>query len=153
MMISWPCTPLLSSSPKATLLPLNVQRSTWTWSYSTASPQWISSQTPNLFRTFAQTGTQFRFIAIIALWQWWKKQILGVPLYTSILVGLPTSFPFIAWARKFRVTYDSADCGSVFKVHTSQGLVKFKPTPKGLNALNLQQNLEAAFLLVNDMEL
>ena len=32
-------------------------------------------------------------------------------------------------------------------------MVEFKPTPKGLHALNLRENPEAAFILVNDVEL
>jgi hypothetical protein len=54
--------------------------------------------------------------------------------------------------RKFRVTYDSTDRNGVFQVHTKQGIVKFKPTPKGLHALNLKDNPDAAFLLVNDAD-
>ena len=33
--------------------------------------------------------------------------------------------------QKFRVTYDSTDCGGVFKVFTAEGVVEFTPTPKG----------------------
>jgi hypothetical protein len=51
---------------------------------------------------------------------------------------------------KFRVTYDSTDHDGVFQVHTKKGIVEFKPTPKGLHALNLKDNPKAAFLLVND---
>ena len=36
----------------------------------------------------------------------------------------------------------------MFKVHTSQGILEFKPTSKGLHALNLKDNPEAAHLLV-----
>ncbi len=32
-------------------------------------------------------------------------------------------------------------------------MVEFKPTPKGLHVLNLKQNPDAAFLLVNDADL
>ncbi len=51
------------------------------------------------------------------------------------------------------MTYNSRDCGGVFQVHTKKGIVEFKPTPKGLHALNLKANPEAAFLLVNDSNL
>ncbi len=30
--------------------------------------------------------------------------------------------------QKHHITYDSKDCGGVFKVHTSKGLLEFKPT-------------------------
>ena len=36
----------------------------------------------------------------------------------------------------------------MFKVHTSEGLLEFKPTSKGLYALDLRAQLEAAHLLV-----
>jgi hypothetical protein len=55
-------------------------------------------------------------------------------------------------AQKFRVTYDSTDCGGVFKVFTTEGVVEFKPTSKGLHAINLWDNPEAAFFLVNDAD-
>ncbi len=54
--------------------------------------------------------------------------------------------------RKFRVTYNSIDRNGVFQVHMKHGVVAFKPTPKGLNALNLKDNPDAAFLLVNDAD-
>ena len=54
--------------------------------------------------------------------------------------------------RRFWVTYDSTDRNGVFQVHTKHGVVEFKPTPKGLHALNLKDNPNAAFLLVNDAE-
>ena len=54
---------------------------------------------------------------------------------------------------KFQVTYDSSDCNGVFQVHTKQDIIEFKPTPKGLHALNLKDNPKAAFLLVNDADI
>jgi hypothetical protein len=51
------------------------------------------------------------------------------------------------------VTCNSLDRGGVFQVHTAKGIVKFKPTPKGLHALNLKKNPKAAFILVDDMGL
>ncbi len=48
----------------------------------------------------------------------------------------------------FYVTYDSHDCGGVFKVHKSKGIIKFLPTPKDLHALHLKDNPNSA--LVND---
>ncbi len=51
------------------------------------------------------------------------------------------------------MTYNKRDCGGVFQVHIKKGIVKFKPTPKGLHALNLKANPEAAFLFVNDSDL
>ena len=54
---------------------------------------------------------------------------------------------------KFQVTYDSSDCNGVFQVHTKKDIIEFKPTPKGLHALNLKDNPKAAFLLVNDADI
>jgi hypothetical protein len=54
--------------------------------------------------------------------------------------------------KKFHVTYDSQDRGGVFKVLTPHGVVEFKPTEKGLHALNLRENPEAAYMLVNDTD-
>jgi hypothetical protein len=55
--------------------------------------------------------------------------------------------------KKFWVTYDSSDCGSVLEVHTKKGVMEFKPTPKGLHALDLNANPETTFLLVNNANL
>ena len=55
--------------------------------------------------------------------------------------------------QKFKVTYDSTERGGVFKVFTQAGVVEFKPTPKGLHVLNLKDNPDAAFFLVNDADL
>ncbi len=66
--------------------------------------------------------------------------------------GIANVLSLYRLGRKFRVTYDSTDRQGVFQVHTAQGVVEFKPTPKGLHALNLKDNPEAAFLLVNDAE-
>ena len=55
--------------------------------------------------------------------------------------------------QKFQVTYDSTNRGGVFKVFTTEGVSEFRPTSKGLHALNLQENSDAAFLLVNDANL
>jgi hypothetical protein len=54
--------------------------------------------------------------------------------------------------RKFWVTFDSTDRNGVFQVHTKHGVVEFKPTPKGLHTINLKDNPDAAFLLVNDAD-
>ncbi len=51
-------------------------------------------------------------------------------------------------AKKHHTTYDSHDRGGVFKVHTSEGLIEFKPTSKGHHALDLRTQPEAAHLLV-----
>ncbi len=53
--------------------------------------------------------------------------------------------------QKIHITYDSQDRGGIFKVLTPHGVVEFKPTEKGLHALNLK-NPEAAYLLVNDTD-
>ena len=67
--------------------------------------------------------------------------------------GIANVLSLYQLGQKFKVTYDSTDCGGVFMVYTPAGVVKFKPTPKGLHVLNLKNNPEAAFLLVNDADL
>ncbi len=51
--------------------------------------------------------------------------------------------------KKHHITYDSHDCGGVFQVHTKSGLLEFMPTSRGLHALNLRENPDAAFALAN----
>ncbi len=67
--------------------------------------------------------------------------------------GIANVLSLYPLGKQIRVTYDSNDCDGVFQVHTTKGIVEFKPTPKGLHALNLKENPEATFLLVNDVEL
>jgi hypothetical protein len=67
--------------------------------------------------------------------------------------GIANVLSLYRLGKKFKVTYDSMDRGGVFKVYTKQGVVEFKPTTNGLHALNLKTNPEAAFLLVNDVDL
>jgi len=55
--------------------------------------------------------------------------------------------------QKFKVTYDSTDRGGVFKVFTKAGVIEFAPMVKGLHAINLRENTDAAYLLVNDADL
>jgi hypothetical protein len=55
--------------------------------------------------------------------------------------------------QKFKITYDSTDRGGVFKVLTKAGVIEFAPTEKGLHAINLRENPDAAYLLVNDADL
>jgi hypothetical protein len=52
--------------------------------------------------------------------------------------------------KKYCMTYDSIDRGGVFLVHMEGGVVKFSPTPKGLHALDIHNNPDAAYLLVNN---
>ena len=66
--------------------------------------------------------------------------------------GIANVLSLYRLGHKFWVTYDSSDCNGVFQVHTKHGAVEFKPTPKGLHALNLKNNPNAAFLLVNDAD-
>jgi hypothetical protein len=67
--------------------------------------------------------------------------------------GIANVLSLYRLGQKFRVTYDSPDHGGVFKVHTSQGIVEFSPTAKGLHALNLRDNPTAAYMLVNNTTL
>jgi hypothetical protein len=75
----------------------------------------------------------------------------NTPVYFNSC-GITNVLSLYRLGRKFRVTYDSTDHNGVFQVHTKHGVVEFKPTPKGLQALNLNNNPDAAFLLVNDTE-
>jgi hypothetical protein len=48
---------------------------------------------------------------------------------------------------------NSTDRGGVFKVFTTAGVIEFTPTVKGLHAINLRENPDVAYLLVNDADL
>ena len=67
--------------------------------------------------------------------------------------GIANVLSLYQLGQKFHVTYDSRDRGSVFKVHTTAGVVKFSPTAKGLHAIILKENPDAALVLVNDADL
>jgi len=67
--------------------------------------------------------------------------------------GIANVLSLYQLGQKFKVIYDSTDHGGVFRVFTQVGVVKFKPSPKGLHVLNLKDNPDAAFLLVNDADL
>ncbi len=51
--------------------------------------------------------------------------------------GIANVLSLYRLGKKICVTYDSSNHDGVFQVHTTKGIVKFKPTPKGLHALNL----------------
>jgi hypothetical protein len=42
-------------------------------------------------------------------------------------------------AARHHVTYNSKDCGGVFQVHTSNGVVEFKPSKRGLHYLDMAE--------------
>jgi hypothetical protein len=52
--------------------------------------------------------------------------------------------------QKHWITYDSHNRKGVFHVHTPREVVEFYPTPNGLRIVDLKQNPEAAYLLIND---
>jgi hypothetical protein len=62
--------------------------------------------------------------------------------------GIVNVLSLFLLSKKHHITYDSHDRRGVFKIHTSGGLVEFKPTSKGLHALDLHDNPNAAHLLV-----
>jgi hypothetical protein len=64
--------------------------------------------------------------------------------------GIANVLSLYRLGKKYKVTYDSEDRGGVFKVFTTAGVVEFTPTANGLHALNLKDNPEVAYLLVND---
>jgi hypothetical protein len=54
--------------------------------------------------------------------------------------------------KKHHITYDSQDHGSDFKVHTSTGVLEFKPTQNGLHALDLSSTPATAHVLVTSSQ-
>jgi hypothetical protein len=62
--------------------------------------------------------------------------------------GIANILSLFLLSKKHHITYDSHDCGGVFKVHTSGGLVEFKQTLHGLHGLDLHDNRNAAHLFV-----
>jgi hypothetical protein len=42
--------------------------------------------------------------------------------------GIANILSLFALGQKHHITYDSKDCGGVFKVHTSEGLLELTPT-------------------------
>jgi len=62
--------------------------------------------------------------------------------------GIANVLSLFLLGQKHHITYDSKDRGGVFKVHTSDGILEFMPTSKGLHALSLKDNPGAAHLLV-----
>ena len=67
--------------------------------------------------------------------------------------GIANVLSLYQFGQKFKVTYDSTDHGGVFKVFTKAGVIEFALTVKGLHAINLRENPDAAYLLVNDADL
>ncbi len=67
--------------------------------------------------------------------------------------GIASVLSLYCLGQKFRGTYNSLDRGSFFELHKAKRVVEFKPTSKGLHALNLKDNPEAAYILVNDADL
>jgi hypothetical protein len=67
--------------------------------------------------------------------------------------GIANVLSLYCLGQKFRVTYNSLDRGGVFQVHMTKGVVEFKPTSKGLHALNLKDIPEAAYIFVNNADL
>jgi hypothetical protein len=66
--------------------------------------------------------------------------------------GIANVLSLFALGQKYHITYDSNNHGGAFKVHTSEGLLEFTPTNKGLHALNLKVNPQAAHLLVTSAQ-
>ena len=64
--------------------------------------------------------------------------------------GIANILSLYQLGQKFKVTYNSTNCGGVFKVFTKAGVIEFTPTVKDLHAINLPENPNAAYLLVND---
>ncbi len=56
-------------------------------------------------------------------------------------------------AQKHRVTYNSWDRGDVFKVHTQNGVVEFKPSEKGLYYVDvsIDETIQHMLVITNEM--
>jgi hypothetical protein len=67
--------------------------------------------------------------------------------------GIANVLSLIQLGQKYRITYDSHNRKGLFRVHTPQEVVEFHSTPNGLYTVDLKQNPEAAYLLVNDMDI
>ena len=94
----------------------------------------------------------FEFIATKVLWRRLKKRILATHVYFDSR-GIANVLSLYQLGQKIKVTYNSTDRGGVFKVFTKVGVIEFAPTVKGLHAINLHENPDAAYLLVNDADL
>jgi hypothetical protein len=66
--------------------------------------------------------------------------------------GIANVLSLYLLGKKHHITYDSQDRGGVFKVHTSSGVLEFKPTKKGLHALDLASTSAAAHVLVTSYQ-
>jgi hypothetical protein len=64
--------------------------------------------------------------------------------------GIANVLSLFHLGQTYRITYDSHNRIDVFQVHTPQGVVELHPTPNGLHIVDLKQNPETAYLLVND---
>ena len=67
--------------------------------------------------------------------------------------GIANVLSLFKLGQKYHITYNSRDRGGVFRVTTTKGVLEFKPTSCGLHALNLRDNPDTAFLIVNDADL
>jgi hypothetical protein len=67
--------------------------------------------------------------------------------------GIANMLYLFCISQKHQITYDRHDHNSVFVVHTPCGVAEFYPTRNGLHIVDLNRDLEAAYLLVNDADL
>ncbi len=63
--------------------------------------------------------------------------------------GIANILSLFRFSQKYQITYSSRDRNDVFRVQ----LVEFHPTPNGLHIVDLKQNPEAAYLLVNEADI
>jgi hypothetical protein len=52
--------------------------------------------------------------------------------------GIANVLSLYLLGQKHCITYDSRDCRGFFKVHTTDGILEFSPTPTGLHVLDLE---------------
>ena len=107
-----------------------------------SNPNHVSNirQSPKPIRVHCNNGTKFTT----------KEADFGSTVTYFDETGTANVLLLFKLGKKYPITYDSRDQGDVFKVQTPRGVVEFKPTPQGLHALHLQDNPDAAYLLVTD---
>jgi hypothetical protein len=67
--------------------------------------------------------------------------------------GIANVLSLFHLGQKYQITHDSCNRNGGFMAHTPCGVVEFHPTTNGLHIVDLKQNPEAAYLLVNDADI
>jgi hypothetical protein len=70
-----------------------------------------------------------------------KGELGGMTVYHNPN-GIANVLSLKSVAEKHRVTYDSWDRNGVFKVHTKDGVVEFKPSERGLHYVDVSAEMD-----------